>query len=144
MAIGSVEVQILEDVISAFGLAFGTGVTYLTTKVVPKYIHSKTAANAIDGLAQIADSVVQQFNQTVVNDAKAQGVFNAALAQKVKQDAVQAVLAQGANLAELASKTVGNVQSLVESLVEQAVAKYKVSGQTSPVVNGQASAQYVS
>ncbi|MDP9729363.1 hypothetical protein FY534_13855 (plasmid) [Alicyclobacillus sp. TC] len=84
----------------------------------------------------------------MVNDAKAQGVFNAQLAQKVKQDAVQAVLEQGANLAALASKTVGNVQSLVESLVEQAVAKYKTQGsvqsaQNSPVDNGQGTAQTV-
>ncbi|MCL6443640.1 MAG: hypothetical protein K6T83_09325 [Alicyclobacillus sp.] len=125
MSISSVELQILEDVLSAFGLAFGAAVTYVTSHIVPKYVKSKTAANAIDGLAAIAQSVVQDFNQRIVNDAKAQGVFNVQLAQKVKEDAVQAVLAQGANLAALAEKTVGDVQSLVESLVEQAVVKAK-------------------
>lgn len=123
--ITSVELQILEDVLSAFGLAFGGAVTYLTTKVVPKYIHSKTAANAIDGLAAIAESVVAQFNQTIVADAKANGVWNAALAAKVKQDAVNAVLSQGANLVKLAEKVVGDVPELVSTLIEQAVAKSK-------------------
>jgi len=123
--ITSVELQILEDVLSAFGLAFGGAVTYLTTKVVPKYIHSKTAQNAISGLASIAESVVTQFNQTIVSDAKANGVWNATLAAKVKQDAVQAVLSQGANLAKLAEKVVGDVPELVSTLIEQAVAKEK-------------------
>ncbi|SIS87991.1 hypothetical protein [Alicyclobacillus vulcanalis] len=124
--ITSVEIQILEDVLSAFGLAVGGALTYLTTKVVPKYIHSQTAQSAIDGLASIAESVVAQFNQTIVADAKANGVWNAALATKVKQDAVNAVLSQGANLVKLAEKVVGDVPELVSTLIEQAVAKSKV------------------
>ncbi|WP_062306526.1 hypothetical protein [Alicyclobacillus sendaiensis] len=123
--ITSVEVQILEDVLSAFGLAVGAALTYLTTKVVPKYIHSQAAQNAIDGLASIAESVVAQFNQTIVADAKAKGVWNAALAAKVKQDAVKAVLSQGANLVKLAQKVVGDVPELVSTLIEQAVASKK-------------------
>lgn len=123
--ITSVEVQILEDVLSAFGLAFGAAVTYVTTKVIPQYIHSETAQNAIDGLASIAESVVARFNQTIVADAKANGVWNAALAQKVKQDAVNAVLSQGAKLVALAEKVVGDVPELVSTLIEQAVAKSK-------------------
>lgn len=142
--ITSVELQILEDVLSAFGLAFGAAVTYVTTKVVPKYIHSKTAQNAIDGLAEIAESVVQQFNQMVVNDAKAEGTWNAALKKKTKEDAVSAVLSQGAKLVALAEKVVGDVPSLVETLIEQAVARHKASGQNSPADNGQAATQAVS
>ncbi|WP_304459598.1 hypothetical protein [Alicyclobacillus sendaiensis] len=123
--ITSVELQILEDVLSAFGLAFGGAVTYLTTKVVPKYIHSKTAQNVIDNLSTIAESVVENFNQAIVSDAKANGVWNAALAAKVKQDAVNAVLSQGAKLAKLAEKVVGDVPELVSTLIEQAVAATK-------------------
>lgn len=52
--------------------------------------------------------------------------FGLALATAVKQDAVQAVLSQGANLAALAKKSVGDVPSLVETLIEQAVAKSKM------------------
>lgn len=130
--VSGVEVQVLEDVISAFGLAVGAGVTYVTTKVVPKYVHSKTAQNAIDGLANIANAVVQNFNQTVVDDAKKTGVFNAQLASQVKKDAVTAVLSQGSNLVKLAQKSVGDVQSLVETLVEQAVAGNKSQAAPTP------------
>ncbi|WP_206922725.1 hypothetical protein [Alicyclobacillus suci] len=139
--VSSVEVQILEDVISAFGLAIGGGITYLTTKVVPKYIHSKTAQNAIDGLANIANAVVQQFNQTVVSDAKSAGVFNAQLAAQVKKDAVAAVMLQGSNLVALAQKSVGDVESLVGALVEQAVAGNKTLTTGTALVNAPAPAQ---
>ena len=118
----SVEVQILQDVSSAAVLAIGSALTYVTSKVLPKYIHSKTAQNAIDGLASIAHSVVAEFNAKVVSQAKANGVFTPQLAAAVKQDAVQAVMSQGSALVTLAQKSVGDVSQLVSSLIEQAVA----------------------
>lgn len=81
-----------------------------------------TATQAIDGLSTIAQSVVADLNQRVVADAKTHGVWNAQLAQQVKYDAVQSVMSQGGALVALASKTVGNVQDLVSSLIEKAVA----------------------
>ena len=124
--VNSVEVQILQDVTSAAVLAIGSALTYVTTKVVPKYVHTKTAQTALDGLTQIAQSVVSDFNQKVVADAKANGVFTPQLAQAVKADAVQAVMSQGANLAALAQKSVGDVSGLVNSLIEQSVARAKI------------------
>lgn len=134
----SVAVQILQDVSSAAVLSIGSALTYVTTKVVPKYFHSKTAQNAIDGLASISQSVVADFNQRVVADAKKNGVFTPQLAASVKQDAVKAVMSQGSNLVKLAQKSVGDVQQLVSSLIEQAVTRDHIP---SPEVKRQPSSE---
>lgn len=130
--LSTVEAQILQDVSSAAVLAIGSAITYVTTKVVPKYIHSKTAQNAIDGLASIAQSVVADFDQRVVADAKKNGAFTPQLAAAVKEDAIKAVMSQGANLVKLAQKSVGDVQQLVSSLIEQAVTQNHISNTAAP------------
>jgi len=143
----NIELQVLESVTSVVTAGVGALVA-AAAPAVKRYIDRHVAAKeaqiadtVIDGLAQIAESVVADFNQRVVREAKAQGVWTPTLKQAVKQDAVQAVLAQGANLAALAEQTVGNVPSLVESLVEQAVAKGKASvaqkENVAPQSNGQ-------
>ncbi|BBN99356.1 hypothetical protein [Sporolactobacillus terrae] len=53
------------------------------------------AKKVIDGLTSIAQTVVAGFNQRVVADAKAKGVFTSEFAASVKEDAVKAVIAQG-------------------------------------------------
>lgn len=82
------------------------------------------ATSVIDGLSAIAETVVQDFNQRVVVDAKKAGTFTPALAASVKADAVRAVLDQGSSLVGLGRSVVGNVDALVASLVEQAVANH--------------------
>lgn len=118
----TVEVQILQGVASVGGLAISAGITYLVN-AINKNVKSKSAQDIITGLGSIADSVVQDFNQKVVSQAKANGVFTPQLAASVKQDAVQAVLSQGSALVKLGEKSVGNMQALVSSLIEQAVAR---------------------
>lgn len=132
MIVTNIELQVLECVTSVVTAGVGALVAAAAPSIkryIDRHVAAKDAQIAdtvIDGLAQIAESVVADFNQRVVADAKAQGVWTPALKQAVKQDAVQAVLSQGANLAALAKKSVGDVPSLVETLIEQAVAKSKM------------------
>jgi len=100
-----------------------------------------TQANAIvSGLGSIAESVVQDFNQRIVTDAKKNGVWGAQLASSVKKDAVAAVLDQGANLVALGGKVLGNAEGLVSSLVEQAVGKFRVTTSVATTLGQSASA----
>jgi len=94
--------------------------------------HATQANAVIAGLGSIAESVVQDFNQRIVTDAKKNGVWGAQLASSVKRDAVAAVMDQGANLVALGGKVLGNAEGLVGVLVEQAVAKFHV---TTPFVS---------
>lgn len=120
------------QIVQALGgllVAFVTGwIGYLAPKVkkwVGAHTNAKTAATAttaINGLSTIAQNVVADFNQRIVSDAKNNGVWNAQLAQQIKHDAVQSVMSQAGNLTSLASATAGNVQDMVSSMVEQAVA----------------------
>lgn len=128
----SVELQILEGVVSLGTIVLGAAGTYLTTKVkklVDSHLSAKNAEvanNVIDGLTSIADAVVQKFNQTVVSDAKTNGVFTPQLAQSVKKDAIAAVMTQGSALIQLGQGVIGDVQQLVASLIEQSVVINKV------------------
>jgi len=121
----SVELQILQDLASAGVLAVGSAITYVTTKIVPKYIHSKTVQNAIANLGSIVEATVSDFNQKVVDSAKKEGTFTDALAQSVKADALAAVKDQGAPLIKLLEGSIGNLDSFLSSLIEQSVASNK-------------------
>ncbi|WP_067931754.1 hypothetical protein [Alicyclobacillus kakegawensis] len=129
---GALELQILESLLSLMTLLIGIGISALAPhlkRIVSAHADSKQAqlaAHVIDGLAAIAQAVVQEFNQKVVADAKKAGVFTPALAQSVKQDAVSAVISQAGPLAALGREVIGDLPSLVSSLVEQAVAKHHI------------------
>ncbi|MCL6625303.1 hypothetical protein [Alicyclobacillus shizuokensis] len=126
------ELKILESLLSLMTLLIGVGISALAPRlkrIVSAHADGKQAqlaSHVIDGLSTIAEAVVQEFNQKVVADAKKAGVFTPALAQSIKQDAVSAVISQAGPLAALGGQVIGDIPSLVSSLVEQAVAKHHI------------------
>lgn len=128
----STEQQIVQALLGLLSVVVTAGLGYFAPRlktIVAAHLNANTAQVAnhvIDGLGKIAQAVVQDFNQRVVSDAKAQGVFNAQLAAAVKQDAVNAVKSQGAALLALGQGSIGDVDGLIGSLVEHAVATYHV------------------
>jgi hypothetical protein len=104
---------------------------YITPKIkalIQAHTSAKTAVvatDALDGLTKIVVSVVSDFNQRIVDDTKSKGAWTPQLAEQVKDDAVAAVKAQGASFIKLSGKTSDEIDSLVSTLIEQAVAKAK-------------------
>ncbi|MCL6454382.1 MAG: hypothetical protein K6T78_12290 [Alicyclobacillus sp.] len=134
-----IEQQIVSGLVGLLTLVLSAGITWATRKasaLIAAHTSAKTAetaTTALQGLSTIATSVVQDFNQRVVSDAKKTGVWTPQLAQQVKADAVAAVKAQGGALIRLAAQTVGSTDDLVGTLLEQAVSQNKnvPSAQTS-------------
>lgn len=107
------------------------GIGIITPKI-KKFLETHTTAktstvanNAVDGLSKISESVVSDFNQRIVNDAKIKKAWTPELAMQVKADAVAAVKSQGATFISLAKKTAGEIEPLISTLIEQAVSKTK-------------------
>jgi hypothetical protein len=122
-------VQALSGLLYASGTAAIAVVTPKIKEFVKAHTKEKTAAvvnNAIDGLSKIAESVVSDFNQRIVNDAKTKQALTPELAEQVKADAIAAVKLQGASFIKLLNKSAGDIESLISTLIEQAVAKVKV------------------
>lgn len=126
----SIETQLVQALGGLLCAAVTAGISAVTPKV-RKYLESHTTAktaaiatDAIDGLTKIVESVVTDFNQRIVNDAKTKQAFTDDLAEQTKKDAVAAIKAQGAPFIKLLS---GDVESLISSLIEQAVSKQKGS-----------------
>ncbi|GMA64941.1 hypothetical protein NZD89_06035 [Alicyclobacillus fastidiosus] len=107
------EIKIVEGLLDLLIIAVIIGLLYSRPqikKIVDAHLSAQQAAvanNVIDGLANIAEAVVQDFNQRIVASAKANGVFTPQLAQSVKQDAIQAVLSQGAGLISVGGEARG-------------------------------------
>lgn len=127
----SFELQVLTAVLSLFVTGIGALIAAYVPKlkaIVDKHLTSKqadVAKTVIDGLSSIVQTVVADFDQRVVSDAKKNGVFTPELAANVKDAAVKAVIAQAPNLIALGQTAIGDVQALIPQLVEQAVAKAK-------------------
>lgn len=125
------ELQVLTAVLSLFVTGVGALIVAYVPKLkilVDKHLTAKqadTANSVIDGLSAIAGTVVADFNQRVVKDAKTNGVFTTQLADNVKSAAVNAVIAQAPQLIALGEQTIGDVKTLIPQLVEQAVSKAK-------------------
>ena len=138
----TLESQIVQGLVGLLTAAVTAAVAYLAPKAktwVQTHVAGTQAVVAntvIDGLSQIADSVVQNFNQQVVDNAKANGTWNAALGAQIKAEAVKAVQSQGSALVALGKTVVGDVQGLVGSLVEQAVANNKATASASKLSAG--------
>ena len=129
----ALQTQIVQDLAGLLMAVVTAGVGYLGVKA-KAWLHSHTNAqvaatgnSVIDGLSKIVDSVVQDFNSTVVNDAKLKGSWTPAMGAQVKQDAIAAVKSQASNLLALGQSTLGNVDSMIGSLIEQFVAKHKLT-----------------
>lgn len=148
-----IENQIVQAVTGLLAASVTAAIAYVSPRA-KRWIATHTTAKAagvamtvIDGISTIADGVVADFNQRVVADAKAAGTWSPALAASVKQDAVKAVLSQGAYLVTLGQNVVGDMEGLVSSKIEQAVYKQPVSvkavvpqAQPAPVTAAQQSA----
>lgn len=134
----SLEAQIVSGLAGLLSLVVSALLAYLGPKAktfLDAHLSAKGAEIAntvIDGLAAIAEAVVQDFNQRIVAEAKAHGVWGPQLAQSVKNDAVAAVKSQGAALIALGQEVLGDMDSLVSSLIETAVVKYHVSVPAQP------------
>jgi hypothetical protein len=127
----SLETQFVQALGGLFYATVTAGIGVVTPKV-RKYLESHTTAktatiatDVFDGLSKITESVVTDFNQRIVNDAKSKQAWTPQLAEQVKADAVDAVKAQGSAFVSLAQKTAGDVEPLISTLIEQAVAKAK-------------------
>jgi hypothetical protein len=136
MTVDQFEMAILQALLALFVTALTAGIAYLTRQAKAYLaVHAsgkaaEVATTVLDGLSQIATAVVQDYNQRVVSDAKASGVWNAKFAEALKREAVQAVMDQGAALVSLAKDNVGNVEALVAALVEKAVTDCKTAKST--------------
>ena len=131
-----IQTQVVQDLAGLLAATVTAGVAYLSVKA-KAWLHAHTNAqvaatgnSVVDGLSKIVDSVVQDFNSTVVNDAKLNGTWTAAMGAQVKQDAIAAVKSQASNLLALGQSALGNVDSLIGSMIEQFVANHKLVAQT--------------
>ena len=129
----SIELTLLQGLLSLFVVLIGALLSAFIPKLkqmVDAHLSAKQAlvANQVmDGLAKISEAVVQDFNQRVVADAKANGVFSPLVAASVKKDAVNAVMSQSGALRTLGSSTLGDVEGIIGSLIEQVVLKNHIS-----------------
>lgn len=133
------EAQIVQGLLGLLTAGVTAAVGYFTPKlkkIADAHLNTTQAnqANAIiTGLGNIAQSVVSDFNQKVVNDLKSNGLFTAQAAADVKADAIAAVKSQGASLIQLGQGVLGDVDGLVSSLIEQAVVAAKPAS-SAPIV----------
>jgi hypothetical protein len=124
-------VQVLTAVLSVLVAGVGAVVVSFMPKIkdaVDKHLSTSQADIAnrvIDGLSSIAQTVVADFNQRVVSDAKAKGAFTSEFAASVKEEAVKAVIAQAPELIALGKSAIGDIECLIPQLIEQAVLKAK-------------------
>ncbi|GEO26687.1 hypothetical protein AAC03nite_24720 [Alicyclobacillus acidoterrestris] len=142
----SVEAQVVNGLAGILSLVTSAGIAYVVPRVkkaIDAHVSDKTASvvnSVIDGLANIAQAVVQEFNQKIVVDAKNVGTWTPQLAQSVKADAVTAVKDQGAALVQLGQQVGVDVESLIDSLIESAVSQNHVDA-PAPSSNTPAQAQ---
>lgn len=127
----SLETQLVQALGGLLCATTTTGIGVIIPKI-KKFLEAHTTAkdaaiagNALDGLSKITESVVSDFNQRIVNDVKTKGGWTPELAEQVKIDAIAAVKTQGSTFISLAGKTSGDVESLISTLIEQAVSKAK-------------------
>jgi hypothetical protein len=129
---GSLEQQIVQALMGVLALTVSTGVAYVVAKAKGWLAHHLNAQQAsvatmvLTGLANVVQTVVADFNQKVVADAKAAGKWTPELATQIKADAVKAVIGQASNLVTLGNQFIGDIPALIGSMIEQAVAANKV------------------
>jgi hypothetical protein len=113
----SLETQLIQALSALVYIVAIAGITYVTPRIkkfLDTHIDAKTATVAdstIDELAKIAESVVNDFNGRLVNDAKSKQAWTPQLAEIVKNDAIASVKMQ--------------MEPLLSTLIEQAVSKAK-------------------
>ena len=120
--------QSLSGILTAVAAA---GIGMLVTNVkqlIKAHTTAKQGAvanNIIDGLAKISESVVSDFNQRIVSDAKKANGWTPALAEQTKKDAMEAVKDQGSAFIKLSNQTADDLGPLISTLIEKAVVNFK-------------------
>jgi hypothetical protein len=113
----TLEVQFIQALSALVYIVAIAGIGIITPKVkkfLETHIDAKTAAVASEGLdelTKITESVVTDFNNRLVNDAKSKQAWTPQLAEIVKNDALSSVKTQ--------------IEPLLSTLIEQAVTKAK-------------------
>lgn len=127
----SLETQFVQALSGLLYASATAGIRVITPKIkgfLEYHITAKkmtVAYDVLNGLSRISESVVSDFNQRVVNDVKGKGGWTPQLAQQVKRDATSAIKSQGSPFIKLLEKTLGDVEPLIATLIEQTVAKAK-------------------
>lgn len=126
----SFETQLVQALGGLLCATVTAGIGVITPKI-KRFLESHTtaknatvASDALDGLSKIVESVVTDFNQRIVTDVKKKNGWTPELAKQVKEDAMDAVKAQGSQFTKLIN---GDVNELISTLIEQAVSKAKTS-----------------
>ncbi|NRD80260.1 hypothetical protein HPT25_23340 [Bacillus sp. BRMEA1] len=124
----SLETQFVQALGGLLCATTTAGIGVITPKIkkfLESHITAKNATvanDAIDGLSKIVESVVSDFNQRIVNDAKSKQALTPELAAQTKNDAIAAVKSQGSQFIKLID---GDAEALISTLIEQAVSKAK-------------------
>lgn len=98
-------------------------------EAVEKLLSTQPSEQSISDMFSVMDQLtlaaVQSANNTQVKDAKANNLFTDAVAASVKSSVVQQVLTNLGPLQNVLAGKLGNVQPIIEQLVEKHVAMTK-------------------
>lgn len=127
----SIETQFVQALGGLLCATATAGIGVITPKIKKLIVSHTTAKNAtiandaLDGLTKIVESVVTDFNQRVVTDVKAKGGWTSELADQIKNDAIDAIKEQGASFIKISGQSGKEIESMISTLIEQAVSKAK-------------------
>ena len=113
----SLESQLIQALSALVYIVAIAGITYVTPKIkrfLEVHIDAKNVPvveSTVDEISKVAESVVNDFNNRIVNDTKSRQAWNPQLAQTIKNDAIASVKTQ--------------IEPLLSTLIEQAVSKAK-------------------
>lgn len=113
----SLESQLIQALSALAYIVAIAGITYVTPKIkefLEVHIDAKNVPvvnSTLDEITKVAESVVTDFNNRLVNDAKSKQAWTPQLAEIVKNDALSSVKTQ--------------IEPLLSTLIEQAVTKAK-------------------
>lgn len=127
----SLETMILQNVMSILGVLLASCITYLTARakrVIDSHLSRQQAEMAntvLNGLSAVANAVVNDFDQRIVQDTKNTGEWNTELGRTVKRDAISAVKTQAPALCNLGQTALGDIDQLIGTMIEDAIRKRK-------------------
>lgn len=130
-----VQKTLIDIAVAVIAAAGGLAVAYL--KAVTAQVTAKTKAQKVQDLLwhveAIAEHVVKDVQQTVVDDLKNKGQFTPEVAAQVKADAIAKVKEiMGEELTGLAKEVFGDLDLLISTLIESHVKDNKPQTQPAP------------
>lgn len=110
-----------ELILSLIGIVV-TGLGILITHLINKYVKNDTVRGYLNELREIVFDVVQDVQQTYVDDMKAQGFFNKEAQEEACERALRLINASlSKELKEWLEKTYPNVEIFLITLIESAI-----------------------